>query len=200
LGKDISKFALRDGTLEDLIDKVLFPDLLKEDEELEREFYAKRGIPIKPEYMMEDSEGGNEGDSSDEDSNNHSRNYNENNDSRVISSSEKEVLFRLIPEQASSSTSGSHLSMPPLELPYFKTSGRIRIGQLKKYLTMKLPDYVSDKIKEPTTQIDFLCNGVPVGNELSVTFITRTMWIGDDRDADNKEAVVTFTYRYTGNR
>jgi hypothetical protein len=33
--------------LQDLIDKVLFPDVAAEDATLEREFYAQRNIPLK---------------------------------------------------------------------------------------------------------------------------------------------------------
>ena len=45
-----------DGSLRELA-KVLFPAVYKEDEEREREFYAKKGIPPKPTNASEDLEG-----------------------------------------------------------------------------------------------------------------------------------------------
>jgi hypothetical protein len=41
-----------DHALQDLLDRIVFPDFLKEEEELERVFYAKRGIAMKPEFAL----------------------------------------------------------------------------------------------------------------------------------------------------
>lgn len=46
------KAAVLDHALQDLLDRVVFPHFLKEEEELEKIFYAKRGIAMKPEFAQ----------------------------------------------------------------------------------------------------------------------------------------------------
>jgi hypothetical protein len=48
------KAAVLDHALQDLLDRIVFPDFLKEEEELERVFYAKRGIAMKPEFAQKE--------------------------------------------------------------------------------------------------------------------------------------------------
>jgi hypothetical protein len=52
LGSDPFKFALNDGALKDLSDKVLFPGVREKDDIAEKAFYAARGIRMKPECEM----------------------------------------------------------------------------------------------------------------------------------------------------
>ena len=50
LGTYPFRSTLADRTLQELVDKVLFPELKEADDEKERQFYKKRGIPLKDEF------------------------------------------------------------------------------------------------------------------------------------------------------
>jgi polycomb group RING finger protein 3 len=184
LGKDVTKFSLPDRTMEYLIDKVLFPELVKEDDEQERQFYGKRGIALKHEFrdVYEDDDvdvDTNEEDEADEGQ--HKR--------HKESSSQGCVMFNLVPQACDPKFS---LSMPPLERSHIETQARIRIGQLKTYIRQQLLSSSSSRGETADidkTRIDILCNGVPLGNELSVQFILRTVWM----DSSNP---LTLTYQY----
>lgn len=52
LGSDPFKFALNDGALKDLTDKVLFPGIREKDDVAEKAFYAALGIRMKPEFEI----------------------------------------------------------------------------------------------------------------------------------------------------
>ena len=72
---------------------------------------------------------------------------------------------------------------PPLEKPFLEVPGNIRIGVLKKYLSMKVPS--------PSLLIgEIYCNGSALGNEWTIGFIKRTIWISPD-----ESSVMTLEYR-----
>jgi polycomb group RING finger protein 3 len=182
LGKDVTKFSLPDRTMEYLIDKVLFPELVKEDDEQERQFYGKRGIALKHEfrdvYEDDDVETKEEEEADEGPQKKHKD-----------SGSQGCVMFNLIPQACDPKSS---LSMPPLERSHIETQARIRIGQLKTYVREQLLASSSSRGETADidkTRIDILCNGVPLGNELSVNFILRTVWM----DSSNP---LTLTYQY----
>lgn len=54
LGPDPFRAALSDRTVQELVDKVLFPRLQELDDANEKQFYAKRGIRLKPEFEEEE--------------------------------------------------------------------------------------------------------------------------------------------------
>ena len=56
LGNDPLKVAVLDHALQHLLDHIIFPDVVKEEEAQERAFYASRAIRLKPEYQ-EDKDG-----------------------------------------------------------------------------------------------------------------------------------------------
>jgi hypothetical protein len=215
MGKDIAKFSLPDRTMEYLIDKVLFPKLVTEDDEHERLFYQKRGIPLKQEYMedYEDDSVTYEQEheqvevEADDEGQRKRRKHADSDDEgqrkrRKHADSLGHVKFTLIPHVCEPKSS---LSMPPLERPHIETQGRIRIGQLKTYIQQQL-HVASSSNRESTgtdtkpgngnihvnvekTPLDILCNGVPLGNELSVNFILRTVWMDTTKS-------LTLAYQY----
>jgi len=63
--------------------------------------------------------------------------------------------------------------LPPLEKPYLKTNGRLKVYQLKKYLAKKL---------SASCDIELLCRGDVLGAELSLHFITKTRWVDGSHD------------------
>lgn len=165
---EISKLALPDRTLETLIDHVFFPEIAKADRELEADFYKRRGIARKNMAATKVP--------------------------RTFDTQKRQetISFCLLPDHTNS---GDRPPPPRLPLPILETNENIRIGQLKKYLTAKLlpmqkalekssplthPEGDGDR---PTHGGDFeiLCNSVPLGNELSVKFILRTVWMDQDQ-------------------
>jgi Zinc finger, C3HC4 type (RING finger) len=170
---EISKLALPDRTLETLIDHVFFPEIAKADREMEADFYERRGIARKNMAATKKA-----------------RTFDTNNREETIS-------FCLLPDH----TSADDRPPPPrLPLPILETNGNIRIGQLKKYLAAKLlPMQKSSPFTHPEVgggdcpthggDFEILCNSVPLGNELSVKFVLRTVWM----DLDQR---LTLTYRY----
>jgi len=178
LGTYPFRSTLADRTLQELVDKVLFPELKQQDDEKEKLFYAKKGIELKEEFR--ESEHQHQTTDEEEENENENQNENENengeDDSEGRSGEKKSVIevadddleFSMIPE---TEISQPH-EMGPLERPRLRTSGRIKVVQLKKYLLRKLKMESIDP-----HAIDVLCNGIVVGNELSLTFINRTIWV-----------------------
>jgi hypothetical protein len=50
LGNDPVKVAVLDHALQELVDRIVFPEITKEEDEQEQVFYAKQGIQLKPEH------------------------------------------------------------------------------------------------------------------------------------------------------
>jgi len=75
-------------------------------------------------------------------------------------------------------------SLPPLKNSVIRTSGRLKIGQLKKYLMRQLK-------LDPSQLLELRCNGDAIGDELSLTFVQRTRWLKPDAD-------MILSYRLSG--
>jgi len=89
--------------------------------------------------------------------------------------------FLLVPDNCTE----RHHTIPSLHNPLIRTSGRMKIIQLRKYVLRKLN--LASSLK--ASAVEILCNGDPLGDELSLTFIHRTRWIdGDDQ-------LLTLTFR-----
>lgn len=160
LGKDVSKFAAPDHVLEVLIDKVLFPEIAEQDLALEREFYRKRRI--EPKMVMDSPEG----DALATAGMVPTKRKKKSNDPS------KEITLELIPDNSSLA--------PALEYSTIRTQNTIRIGQIKKYLALKL---ISER------SIDVSCHGTSLGDELTVAFVHRTLW----RETSKR---LTLNYRF----
>lgn len=113
LGADPYKVALNDRTLESLSDKVLFPSVKERDEIEEKKFYASRGILPKPELESRDTSP---------------------EKAAPIPEADDELDFLLSPDVQAD----DQHKLPQLERSCIKTSGRLKIVQLKKYLLRKL--------------------------------------------------------------
>ena len=80
-------------------------------------------------------------------------------------------------------TGTSTAGLPPLDMEYIQTQGRIRMGQLKQYICSRLQSLTSatgTTLMLNESQIEIYCNSIPLGNELSVKFVLRTIWIDPD--------------------
>jgi len=78
--------------------------------------------------------------------------------------------FKLIPDKT------VEKEMNSLQNELIRTSGQLKVGQIKKYLIKKL------ELSESSPNLDVLCNGDPLGDELSLTFIQRTRWLHPSKD------------------
>jgi hypothetical protein len=68
-------------------------------------------------------------------------------------------------------------SLPTLSNSCIRTSGRLKIAQLKKYLASQLGLDLDQQ-----SNLSIRCNGDVVGDELSLTFIHLTRWLLPDED------------------
>jgi len=192
LGKDARKFSLPDRVLQAIIDKVLFPDIAAEDARKEADFYRARGIERKP-------KAGTTGTSKRE-----KRSAAKHGGDSQIKTTSENIILRLVPDEGEDETTKRHGKRqrveatasescrgnqrkppsgtpPPLPLPFLRTDGAIRIGQLKKYLGLKLGNTQPGSADERSVlgRFEVLHDGVVLGNEVSVNFILRTVWMGD---------------------
>jgi len=136
----------------------------KEEEE-ERIFYAQRGIEWKPEYAQEEKV--------------HDERGSEPVNVPRIKAANDMVELHFEPD---GQPPHAHQRLPPLRNSLLCMSGRTKIISLKKYVSQKLG------MKDSKNLIEVLCNGDPMGDELSLTFIFRTRWF-----LTNK--VLTLKYR-----
>mmetsp|Transcript_2364 Transcript_2364/g.3607 ORF Transcript_2364/g.3607 Transcript_2364/m.3607 type:complete len:338 (+) Transcript_2364:110-1123(+) len=192
LGPDPFKTALADRTLQELVDKVLFPRLQETDDRNERKFYEKRGIKLKSEYEKEErikrakqkrlleqdiATAARTMDQQESISSNTAENLPQ---YSVPLESEDALDLIVVPDDGAE----AGYEMPPLTKPLIRVSGRYKIVQLKKYLLKKL----QLSVRDPSV-IELLCNGGPVGNELSLTFVNRTVWLHG-----NEELKLTYKF------
>jgi polycomb group RING finger protein 3 len=160
LGPDPFKSTLHDRTKEQLLDRVLFPELRAKDEALEREFYTKKGIPLKSEFRAEEQKKQRR---------------------REATAAAAAAAFA---EEVNNADDGgedmeliltpANSSMPEIQYDLLHTSGKLKILHLKRFLLARLEQQQDPAVVEMT------CKGSIVGNELSLTFIQRTMWLVKD--------------------
>lgn len=137
-----------DRLLHDLMDKVLFPELAKADEDAEADFYRSVGIQKKAEYREFKKK-----EPTDESGSNAEK-------TRMIP-------FQLVPASTTSTAaSSSASSVGILQRPFLETESSLTVAQLKKYLQQQ----------EEKTVTDLYCLGTVLGNEWSIDFVLKTIW------------------------
>lgn len=170
LSPDPFRLVLQDRTLSTLVHKI-FPYLDVQDSIDEREFYDRRGIKRKPEFRDSNTETKAKAESSGIYDNNSKSKETKNPISAPSLEAGDEINFTLTPETNAEEYRGK--AIPSLEKPLLRTSGRLKIAQLKKYLLKKLK--MDDVVASNAVQI--FCNGDRLGDELSLTFVFRTRWL-----------------------
>ena len=86
---------------------------------------------------------------------------------RELTGSEAEISFKLAPSQKNDADgTKEHMVLAALEKPFLRTSGKLKVMHLKKYLCKKL------SLKQPK-EVEILCKGDTLGPELSLHFILR---------------------------
>mmetsp|Transcript_26424 Transcript_26424/g.47940 ORF Transcript_26424/g.47940 Transcript_26424/m.47940 type:complete len:420 (-) Transcript_26424:121-1380(-) len=199
LDPDPFKNAISDRTLQGLVDK-LFPHLKGIDDETERDFYKQRGFRLKPEYahLEEEHERRKKASSAMDESsprkmralrsNRSSESFDTNVDdasdvapdlerrtsthnetSQTLGLTDDPIEFMLEPDN---SVTNRAKILKPLANPLILTSGRLKVAQLKKYIMKEL------RLDGNGHMVDILCNSEPIGDELSLTFVHRTLLHG----------------------
>eukprot|EP01082_Thalassiosira_pseudonana_P000320 g126.t1 g126 contig1:300827-302255(-) len=175
LEPDPFREVLADRTLQEVVEKV-FPWMQTKEEQDEKEFYASRGIKLKPEYVVESSR------SPDEKGWGGGEAAPDGKSSQTVVPTQESMSDMLDLQLEPDESAPDAQSMPPLRNPTLRTSGRLKIVSVKKYLLQRLG------LKNAKTSIEVLCNGDPMGNELSLIFILRTRWLSPNN-------VLTLKYR-----
>lgn len=127
LEPDPFKEILADRTMQTLVDK-MFPHLKEEDDMDEREFYKRRGIKIKREFQGETERSKKEVPPVDDDQ---SRSREEKVEKDVP---DDELEFVIVPDE----NVERDFQMPPLQKPTLRSSGRLKVMSLKRYILKRL--------------------------------------------------------------
>ena len=142
-----------DRTLQSIVDKT-FPFMKTKDDEDAKLFYSTRGIDIKPEYAHEEQRG---------------KKISVGSMRSKAIDSDKMIEIQL---DADSNPPNKSQQLPELKCPLIYLSGQTKISTIKLYLIKKLG--LTDTTH---SNIQILCNDIPLGDESSLTFIVRTIWI-----------------------
>jgi len=93
----------------------------------------------------------------------------------VSQPSERNIRFVLIPSTFDSNNGPNSPALPPLLCPLLNTSGKVKVLQLKKYVSKKLD--LADR-----SAVEIQCKKTTLGDELSLFYIYRTLWYGQEDD------------------
>ena len=176
------KEFMPDRIIESIVDKV-FPELREADQKAEVEFYHGRGIALK-ERGAEGNQEASAAESASGPAPVKSSDVGSGSGSGSATASlpvpSDEMNFRVTPNPKAP----LDLSLPPLALSSLRASGQLRIRSIKKLLCAKL----AAAHHRPPSAIEVCCNGDPVGDELSLTFLRRTRLV-------NRREDVALTYQ-----
>jgi len=176
-GISLSPFPLQtvrvDRTLQSIVDK-MFPDLLRKDIEQEKNFYLSRGIPV-PEALLEEEAKLKPQPEVPEPASAPRRLKKGEGNRRFYND---EVAFELALDESSP---GSE-TLPKLDKPFIRTSSKITVFHLKKFLSKKLN-------LKTTNEVEISYKGELLGSEHSLEFLLKT------RGVDPLSKGVTFVYR-----
>jgi hypothetical protein len=158
LGPNPRSMIISDRTLQELVNKI-FPELQEKDEADERAFYEERGIELKQQHSeaQERSAAASSGPAK--------KKTKRSRDASLQSDSE--ISFKLAPD--TSANTSEEMVLQPLEKPFLRTSGKLKVEHLQKYLKKKLK--LGDK-----KMVEISCKGAMLGPELSLHFILKTRW------------------------
>lgn len=168
LGPDPYPVTIYDRTLQELVDSIL-PQLKANDEKEERIFYNTHGIKPKQEFAenIMKQEGSNINGVVTNSNDTVSQTNVKKKSKKMaegITIADDELDFELQPQ-----SEGKQKILPPLKKTILRASGKLKIFQLKKFIISQL-----NLASSLHPEMEVRCNGDPVGDELSLTFIKRT--------------------------
>ena len=160
---ELTSIAIPDRTLEALIDKVLFPEIAAADARAEANFYRQRGMARKE--LASTPAAASEAAKRFQNRRNHR-------------SMPPRVVFQLLP---------ANEDLSALHHPWLQVACTIRMRQLKKLVRNLLLGGGEGE----DDGIEICCNDVPLGDELSVQFVQRSVWMG------KADEPLQLTYRFS---
>jgi polycomb group RING finger protein 3 len=192
LGPDPYSISIYDPTLQELVDTIL-PELKRNDEAAELKYYIDAGIPPKEKYAEEIKRGLTAELISDKGGKAKDDQILENDVEAIpeqISGGkapiqESELNFNLYPV---SEEGEGHTPLPSLQKPLIRTSGKLRMTQLKKFIVKQLG------LSIPHTSLEIRCKGKKVGDEHSLTFVSLTTWMNPDKDMELQYGISSHHY------
>jgi len=162
-----------DRSLQSIVDKI-FPDLIRKDLEQEKNFYVSRGLPV-PEAILEEEGKLKPPTDTLEPTLAPKRLKKGEGNKRIYND---EVAFELSVDESSAESA----SLPKLDKPFIRTSAKITVFHLKKFLSKKL------NLKS-TNEIEISYKGEILGSEHSLEYILKT------RGVDQSSKGPSFIYR-----
>ena len=197
---------LADRTLQAVVDKI-FPGMADVDDAAEAAFYATRGIALQPQHRLaggasdgSDAKpgmgagagggaggvhgGGRRGGAAGGSGGGGARGGGGSGGSggapatKKLKKSKDEaeaISFKLAPETGEGTA--APMLLQPLDKPFLRTSGKLKVLHLKKYLLKKLA-------LASIAEIEILCKGETLGQELSLLFISKSRWLDSDQDLE----------------
>ena len=165
--------VIADRTLQEVVDKI-FPGMGAADEAAEVAFYAARSIPLREQFRKRDNPDVKEEDVKEEGGAEGGRRANPKRPRKARDKDNGEAIsFKLAPE--SGADTPKEMELLPLDKPFLRTSGKLKVVHLKKYLMKKLA-------LKNVAEIEILCKGETLGQELSLLFISKSRWLDSGRD------------------
>jgi len=162
-----------DRNLQSIVDKI-FPDLIRRDLELEKNFYIGRGLPV-PEALLEEESKLRPSVPVPEPAPGPKRLKKGEGNKRIYND---EVAFELALDESSAESAG----LPKLDKPFIRTSAKITVFHLKKFLSKKL------NLKS-TNELEISYKGEVLGSEHSLEYVLKT------RGVDPNAKGPSFVYR-----
>lgn len=192
LGPDPYVTSIYDPTLQELVDTIL-PELKKSDEIAELKYYFDAKISPKEKYAEEIKRGliaalvSDEGQATNGDQiiDNNSEAMTKKLSGATIPIQDCEINFRLYPVNEDGQ---GNTVLPSLQKPLVRTSGKLQMFQLKKFLVQQLG------LSIPHTSLEIRCKGKKVGDEHSLTFVSLTIWMNPDEDMELRYAFASHHY------
>jgi len=157
-----------DRAKQEIANKIVGKDFNHQEEEREREFWSHRDVdlsetyddkvPPSPKQASKTSEGVATAAPAEK--------------NKIPKSKDDDLTFRLVPGQ-----NNDEKALPLLQKPFLRTSGKLKIYQVKKYLIKKL-----DVQNVSPQDIKIMCGDEMIGDEHSLVFLTKTLWVGKTDD------------------
>jgi Zinc finger, C3HC4 type (RING finger) len=193
---DPASVALPDRTLESLLDKVLFPQLARDDDLAEQLFYRQLRIERKElpgELLLQRQQQQQQQQQADSprtapESQRKRPRFNAQEaweQSHAVRVTTTTVLFQLVCTSQETTTT-THT----LKLPFLKTEGSVRVEQLKRYIIQKL-NLEANSSSSSRKHVVMQCHSVVLPDTMTVAQIEDSIW---EKYSSNQNTIMQLSY------
>jgi len=161
---------IADHTMQEVVDKI-FPEMAERDDAAKVAFYDERGIALQEQHRARDAEGlggaagGGAG----------AQQAAPPKRKKKSTDEDEAISFKLAPDTGDGTPPG--MVLQTLDKPFLRTSGKLKVVHLKKYLMKKLA-------LPSIGGIEILCKSETLGPELSLIFISKSRWLDPEHDLE----------------